>query len=159
MISGIFGTQESVHWAVPMVFIPIYSDQFRNAKRCVDAGFAEMLSFHDVTVQNLLQRLNAVLNNRNYANKAKIVSDQFRDNLVDPMAESMYWIEFVGRHKKNFPIFKPNGPNIPWHTYLYLDILLLVMIIICLVAIIVKQSLRIIWRLINSEQSSKVKSQ
>lgn len=156
---GIFGTQEGVHWAVPMVFIPIYSDQFRNAKRCVDAGFAEMVHFPDVNVPNLRNTLNTVLNDKNYAERAAIVSSQFRDNLIDPMEESMYWIEFIGRHKKQFPIYKPNGPNVPWYIYLHLDILSAVVIAFYLVLIVVKYSCRTIWRKFNSEQGVKLKSQ
>lgn len=140
-----------------MVFIPIYSDQFRNAKRCVDAGFAQMLSFHDISVPNLLEKLNTVLKDENYANRAKTVSRQFRDNLVEPMEETMYWIEFVGRHKFNFPIFKSNGPNIPWYIYLHLDILAALVITIYIILTVFKYSIRTIWQKFNTEQSLKIK--
>lgn len=112
-----------------MVIIPIYSDQFRNAMRCVDGGFAEMLEFEDLSVPALREKLSAVLYDRKYTERAQQVSAQFRDNPMDPMAESIYWIEFIARHKFQFPIFKPNGANIPWYIYLHLDILLAIIIV------------------------------
>lgn len=142
-----------------MVFIPIYSDQFRNGKRCVDAGLAEMLSFPDVSVQNLFDKLNMVLNDEKYANQAQLVSQQFRDNLVDPMEESMYSIEFIARHKHNYPIFKPNAPHVTWFTYLYLDILLAVVITLYVTFKLTKYALRKVWERFDSGLSIKTKTQ
>lgn len=155
--SGIFGTQESVHWAVPMVFIPIYSDQFRNAKRCVDAGFAEIISFHEISVKNLYEKLNVVLNEKRYTEQVNLVSQQFRDNLVDPMQETMYHIEFVARHKANYPIFKPHAPNVPWYTYNYLDIIVVLLITVYTTFAFTKYALKRVWQRYDIDQSNKQK--
>lgn len=158
MSTGIFGTQESIHWAVPMVFIPIYSDQFRNAKRCVDAGFAEILSFHDVSVQNLYEKLSMVLKNERYTRQVDLVSQQFRDNLIDPMEETMYWISFLARHKFNYPIFKPHALNVSWFEYLYMDIFLTVGIFVYILFVITKFSLKILLNRFDTNQTLKQKS-
>lgn len=140
-----------------MVFIPIYSDQFRNAKRCVDAGFAEIISFHDVSVKTLYENLNRVLNEQRYADQVNLVSQQFRDNLVDPMKESMYWIEFVARHKQNYPIFKPHAPNMPWYTYIYLDIILVLLFILYTTFALTKYALKRVWQRFDADQNKKQK--
>lgn len=139
-----------------MVFIPIYSDQFRNAMRCVNAGFAEMLSFHDISVKNLFEKLNMVLNNERYKNQLNLVSQQFRDNLVDPMEESMYWIEFLGRHKNNYPLFKPYGPHVSWFAYLYLDIFLTSAIVLYIIFLTTKYALKIMWNRFDISLKQKV---
>lgn len=156
-IIGISGTQESVHWAVPMVFIPVYSDQFRNAERCVNGGYAEMLRFNDVTVKNLYAKLTMVLETKRYANQLQLVSKQFRDNLVDPMEESMYWIEFVARHKHNYPICKPNAPHVSWFTYLYLDILSAAAAMIYVTLRLSSYAMKRVWHRFISEQTPKQK--
>lgn len=138
-----------------MVFIPIYSDQFRNAKRCVDAGFAEILNFHEVSVPNLYEKLNTVLNENSYAHQANLVSQQFRDNLVDPMQESMYWIEFVARHKMNYPIFKPHAPNVPWYSYIYLDIIIVLLIILYTTFALTKYALKRVWQRFDANQNNQ----
>lgn len=129
-----------------MVFIPIYSDQFRNAKRCANAGLAEIVHFQDVSVKNLLEKLNTVLNDISYTNQARLVSQQFRDNLVDPMNESMYWIEFLARHKQAYPIFKPNAVNVPWYIYMYLDIMVVILLSLYVTFISTKYALKKIWQ-------------
>lgn len=142
-----------------MVFIPIYSDQFRNGKRCVDAGIAEMLNFQEISVRNLLEKLNIVLENPKYANRVQLVSQQFRDNLVDPMDESMYWIEFIARHKHNYPIFKPHATNISWFIYSYLDILLAVIVTLFIIFKLTKYTLEKVWRRFDNHSDIKSKVQ
>ena len=140
-----------------MVFIPLFSDQFRNAKRCVDGGYAEMLRFNEVTVKNLHEKLTMVLEDNRYAHQVKLVSQQFRDNLVDPMEKSMYWIEFVARHKHNYPIFKPNAPNVSWFQYCYLDILLAVAITLYITLRLSIYALKIVWQQFNFDQIIETK--
>ncbi|XP_031632283.1 UDP-glucuronosyltransferase 1-8-like isoform X2 [Contarinia nasturtii] len=154
---GIFGTQESIYWSVPMLFIPIYSDQFRNAKRCVDAGFAEIISFQELSVQNLHEKLNMILDQNSYSNRINLVSQQFRDNLVDPMEESMYWIEFLARHKHHYPIFKPHSTHVPWYTYFYLDIIFFAIITLYITFALTKYGLKKIWQSFDTEKNIKQK--
>lgn len=140
-----------------MVFIPVYSDQFRNAERSVNGGYAEMLGFNDVSVENLHAKLTMVLENERYANQVKLVSQQFRDNLIDPMEETMYWIEFVARHKHNYPIYKPNAPNVSWFTYLYLDILLAAVAVLYSMLRLSKYAMKRIWHRFINEQTVEQK--
>lgn len=140
-----------------MVFIPIYSDQFRNAKRCADAGFAEILNFRDISLKNLFEKLNMVLNNQRYKSQINLVSQQFRDNLVDPMEETMYWIEFLGRHKKDYPFFKPHGPHVSWFEYFYMDIILFITIVLYIAFVVMKYCLKIVWNRFDTIQNLKQK--
>lgn len=154
---GIFGTQESIHHSVPMVFIPIYSDQFRNAMRSKNVGIAEVLNFQEISFENIHEKLNMVLNDKRYTDQVNLVSQQFRDNLVDPMQESMYWIEFIARHKKNYPIFKPNGPHVPWYSYIYLDIILFFIIALYTTFTITKYASKRVWQRFDTDPNSKQK--
>lgn len=140
-----------------MLFIPIYSDQFRNARRCVDTGFAEILNFHEISAQNLHKNLNMILEQNSYADKVELVSEQFRDNLLDPMEESMYWIEFVARHKHSYPIFKSNAPHIPWYSYTNFDILIVLIIMIYITFAVTKCGLKTIWRRFGNNTNLKEK--
>lgn len=173
---GIFGTQESIHHSVPMVFCPIYSDQvpyysyiyvpyysyiysdqFRNAMRSKHAGIADILNFHDISVSSVYEKLNTVLNDKRYADQVNLVSQQFRDHLVDPMQESMYWIEFIARHKENYPIFKPNAPHVPYYSYIYLDIILFFICVLYTTFIITKYALKRVWQRFDTDQNLKQK--
>lgn len=119
---GVFGTQEGIARGVPMLFMPVYSDQFRNAKRCVDAGNALMLQYDEISVPRLLSKLNIILNNKQFREQAKEESVLYRDNPIDPMDEAMYWIEYVARHKGT-KVFRSKAVHLPWYIYIHLDIL------------------------------------
>lgn len=118
-----------------------------------------MLSFHEVTVKTLYEQLHRVLDDKSYSNRALLVSQQFRDNLVDPMEESMYWIEFLARHKHNYPIFKSNAPNVSWFAYLYVDILLVAIITLYATFVATKFALKMVWNRYNAEENIKQKVQ
>lgn len=129
---GVFGTQEGIHYGVPMLFIPVYSDQFRNAMRCVHAGYAEMLRFADVRADKLAQKARQILDDSKYASEAKAVSALFRDNPIDPMEEAMYWIEYTARYQGT-KAFKTSAVNLPLYVYLHLDILVAAVAAIALI--------------------------
>lgn len=118
-----------------------------------------MISLREMSVKILFEKLNNMLQNEKYTNQVQLLSEQFRDNLVHPMEESMYWIEFVARHKYNYPIFKPTAPNISWFTYLYLDILLVVITLLYITLQLTKFALKKVWERFDSDQSIKRKSQ
>lgn len=140
-----------------MVIVPFYSDQFRNSKRCADAGFAEVLQYDEITVSSLTTKLTTVLNDPTFTERAQAVSAQFRDNPVRPMDEAMHWIEFVARHKQQFPIFKPQGTNIPWYIYFHLDILLAVITVVYLWLASVKYVIRRFFSTTQSQPLNKNK--
>lgn len=116
-----------------------------------------MVSFHDVAVPVLHETLSKVVRDKKYRHQAQLVSEQFRDNLVDPMEESMYWIEFIGRHKMNYPIFKSHAPHVPWYEYFYLDILVATVIAVLASAALAMFSLKMLWRKYVVQQITKQK--
>lgn len=97
--------------------------KFRNAKRAVDGGYALLLRFIDVTADSLREKLHMMLDDSKYRQRAKEVSVLFRDNPMNPMEESMYWIEYVARHK-GASVFQSNAVHMPWYIYFHLDIML-----------------------------------
>lgn len=55
--------------------------------------------------------------------KAKQTSAIFKDNIVHPMEEAMFWIEHVAKFK-GAKHLKSHAANMSWFTYLLLDVLL-----------------------------------
>ncbi|XP_036328591.1 UDP-glucosyltransferase 2-like [Rhagoletis pomonella] len=115
---GIFGTQEAIHWGVPMLYIPFYGDQHRNSMRSVQAGYAH---FGKMTSEDLVHNLRLLINDPTYKQKATDMSRRFRDNLVDPLDEASFWIEYVAGHKGGSHL-KSHGAFMPLYQYLLLDV-------------------------------------
>lgn len=116
-----------------MLFIPFFGDQRTNALKSVSSGNARMLSLSDITHETLTADLKEILSNESYMKNAKELARNFNDNLVHPMDEAMFWIEYVirsrgAKHLKSYAV------NMSWISYLLLDVflfpILAVMIII-----------------------------
>uniref|UniRef100_A0A182LSR9 UDP-glycosyltransferases domain-containing protein n=1 Tax=Anopheles culicifacies TaxID=139723 RepID=A0A182LSR9_9DIPT len=122
---GMFGSQEGIYRGVPMLYIPFYGDQHRNALRAEQAGYALTLNFPEVNVITLGSRINELLTNPTFMKQAKRASDLFRDNVVPPMQEAMHWIEYVIRHK-GAKHLKTKAIELSWAQYLMLDVVGLV---------------------------------
>lgn len=96
---GVFGTQESTYYGVPMLTVPFYGDQFRNAKNVERNGHGLVVNFKEITMQLFGAKLQEMIYNSQYRIRADEVATLFRDNPMQPMDVAMYWIEFVARHK------------------------------------------------------------
>lgn len=114
---GVFGTQESTYFGVPMLTIPFYGDQFRNAKNVERNGHGLMLSYMEITDESFGEKLKELLYNDKYRIKADSVARMFRDNPMKPMDVAMYWIEFVARHG-GAPLLQSKAVDEPiWEYY------------------------------------------
>lgn len=122
---------------MPILFIPLFGDQSRNALKSVATGNALQLPFSDITPETLSAHLDEMLTNKSYYNRAKEISRLFNDNLVHPMDEAMFWIEYVIR-SNGAKHLKSNAVNMPWFSYLLLDIILAPFVIIYILYLIAK---------------------
>lgn len=129
---GIFGSQEGLYWAKPMLCIPLYGDQHRNSLKSVRAGYARSLIFSEMTAQTLQENIEMLINQPQYKKKALEMSQKFRDNPIHPLDEASYWIEYVIRYK-GAEFLKSYGAYIPLYQYLLLDVLFVVIVGLILV--------------------------
>jgi UDP:flavonoid glycosyltransferase YjiC (YdhE family) len=63
---GLLSTQETIHWGVPVVGIPLLGDQKLNMARAVSAGYGIRLDYDNVTAESLDWALKEVLENSRY---------------------------------------------------------------------------------------------
>ena len=60
------GTQEAIHYGVPLIGMPLFGDQFVNVDLYVSKKIAIKLSIDDVTEEKLDAALNQILYNPKY---------------------------------------------------------------------------------------------
>ncbi|XP_070470852.1 UDP-glucuronosyltransferase 2A2-like isoform X3 [Equus przewalskii] len=119
---GTNGIYEAIYHGVPMVGIPIFSDQFGNIARLKAKGAAVEVDLHSTTSSNLLNSLKAVINNPSYKENAMRLSRIHHDQPMKPLDRAVFWIEFVMRHK-GAKHLRPASYSLTWYQYHSLDVI------------------------------------
>uniref|UniRef100_A0A182RDT2 UDP-glucuronosyltransferase n=1 Tax=Anopheles funestus TaxID=62324 RepID=A0A182RDT2_ANOFN len=121
---GQFGTFEAMHHGVPVLFMPFFGDQHRNADRAIKQGFAQKMSFEALNEQNFKDNVRHLVENERYFVRAKEISKLFTDRLVKPMDEAIFWIEYTARHKGAAHL-KSKSIRFNWFQYNSFDLVLI----------------------------------
>ncbi|CAD7000181.1 unnamed protein product [Ceratitis capitata] len=145
---GIFGTQEGIHWGVPMLSIPLYGDQHRNTIKSVRAGYARTLNFGTMSSEDLVQNIKLLISDPSYKQKALDASRKFRDNPLHPLDEATFWMEYIARHK-GAPHLKSYGAYMPLYQYLLLDVFGCALLVVILAFWLPLKVLRLLGRLLQ----------
>ncbi|KAG5685003.1 hypothetical protein PVAND_014206 [Polypedilum vanderplanki] len=98
--SGMLSTLESTWHGIPIIGIPLFSDQIRNLKKSMNAGAAVKVDFHEITTENLKSALLEILENPKYKTNMEMRSKLFRDQPEKPLDRAIWWCEYVIRNPK-----------------------------------------------------------
>nr|XP_017035577.1 UDP-glycosyltransferase UGT5 [Drosophila kikkawai] len=126
---GLFGMQEAVHHAVPVLGMPFYFDQNPNIKEGISAGYAIGLDYRDISEEKLELALTELLSNPKYKDNMNRASKIFRDRPLGAMDTAMYWIDYVIEHR-GAPHLVAAGVNLPWYQFYLLDVVAIIVFII-----------------------------
>ncbi|XP_049832166.1 UDP-glycosyltransferase UGT5-like [Schistocerca gregaria] len=119
--AGQMSMVETTMAAVPVLAIPFGGDQVANAVRAARRGTGLLLEHQDLTHDTFSSALDALLNDARYRERAKQVSQLFRDRPRPPMEEAIYWVEYVIRHR-GAPHLRSAALDLAWYQYLLLDV-------------------------------------
>lgn len=118
---GLLGTLEAIYCGVPIIIIPHFADQFNNAEILKINGNGIPMYMSEATEEIISKNLRKILSDE-FAEQAKELSRRFKDRPQTPMETSLYWIEYVIRHK-GAPFMKTAAVNMPAYKYYLLDVL------------------------------------
>ncbi|XP_031787743.1 UDP-glucuronosyltransferase 2B20-like [Nasonia vitripennis] len=150
---GLMGTHEAIYYGVPMVGIPLMTDQHFNIKTYVTKGNAVKVELQEITTEKLTSAVSQVLKNPVYKilrKNAAQLSKSFRDQPMSPMDTAVFWIEYVARHGKNalrLPVV-----DMPWWQANLLDVYGCIIAAV-LIAIYAGFKIRKIMKLVTSKCS------
>lgn len=97
---GLLSTHESIWYGVPMVVIPLFSDQHRNSFRIVNSGMGLKINFHSFTTDKLRKTIVEVLHSPKIRKNVQQQSKRFRDQPEKPIERAVWWSEYVMRNPK-----------------------------------------------------------
>ncbi|XP_077470472.1 UDP-glucuronosyltransferase 1A1-like isoform X2 [Stigmatopora argus] len=149
--AGSHGLFEAICHAIPMVMLPLGGDQPDNAARLEDRGGGVVLDILSVTAEDLLQRLSEVINDIRYKENMKRLSALHKDRPVDPLDLSVYWTEFVMRHKGAGHL-KAAAHELYWFQYFCLDVIALLATTALILTLLILKCLRFFWKKLSRKR-------
>ncbi|KAF5289140.1 hypothetical protein FQR65_LT02030 [Abscondita terminalis] len=140
---GMMSTIEAVYFGVPVLGVPLIGDQGLNMVRAELAGYAKTIFFEDINEEVLEPTLNEMLTNPRYKENAIRQSIIMKDQMIKPLDNAIFWIEYVIRHR-GAPHLKSAALNLTFHQYHLLDVILVIILLFLTFLFIVKVTIRVI---------------
>ncbi|KAI5707218.1 hypothetical protein M8J75_015765 [Diaphorina citri] len=99
MQGGLQSLQEAFHYGVKLICIPMFGDQDLNAQRIAKIKTGVVLEFDNLNEDNIYDALITVLEDPIYEENMQYYSLLSKDTPMSPIEKSIWWIEYVLRHK------------------------------------------------------------
>ncbi|CAI2350711.1 unnamed protein product [Caenorhabditis sp. 36 PRJEB53466] len=131
---GLKSAKEGVCSGVPMLFLPFFGDQPRNAHRFVTHGIAEALYKRSVTAEEIVEKLQKLLVNPKYKKNVEKIRSFYSDAPLDALDLGAFHISRVLRRTESQLVrFKRRSISMTHIQYLNLDLLSTILTVLYLV--------------------------
>ena len=115
------GLMEALYNGVPMVGVPVYSDQLQGAARVRYHRYGRVFQLSSDPPEKLADLIHEVVQNRTYRENIQRASAIYRDRPDSPRQRAAYWIKHVlkfgSRHLRSY------ANDMPLYQYWMLDII------------------------------------
>nr|XP_012218629.1 PREDICTED: UDP-glucuronosyltransferase-like isoform X1 [Linepithema humile]XP_012218630.1 PREDICTED: UDP-glucuronosyltransferase-like isoform X1 [Linepithema humile] len=142
---GLQSTEEAVHYAVPLLGLPILADQFTQVLKMVTLGVAKKLNVISITKEDLNASIIEIISDKRYKERMLELKALNEDKPYNLLENTIWWIEFVIRHKSALHLHTSIA-NEPWYKRYDTDIIAILSIV---TFIILLSALIIIYKLIK----------
>ncbi|XP_062340272.1 UDP-glucuronosyltransferase 2B15-like isoform X3 [Osmerus eperlanus] len=132
---GTNGLYEAIYHGIPMVGIPLFADQPDNMMHMKSKGAAVMMDFNKMQSKDLVEGLNAVINDPSYKENMMKLSRIHHDQPMRPLDTAVFWIEFVMRNK-GAKHLRVQAHNLTWYQYYCLDVAAFLLSVVGLILVL-----------------------
>ncbi|XP_005110277.2 UDP-glucuronosyltransferase 1-6 [Aplysia californica] len=115
------GQYESLYHAVPMLCLPLFTDQPYNAERARYRGFGLTADVKTISEDDLLALINELLDNATYSKNIQRASQIFKDIYGLPVERAAFWLDHVIKYGGSHMRYA--GQDMPGYQFYDLDVL------------------------------------
>ncbi|XP_065093009.1 UDP-glycosyltransferase UGT5-like [Ochlerotatus camptorhynchus] len=151
---GLGGMAESRYHAVPILGIPIFAEQSTNLQLVEKEGWGKAVEYLSITEASFEEPLQEILTNPQYRQKAKELSDLYRDRPQSAMDLACYWIEYVIRYK-GAPHMHYQGADLNFFQEQMLDVVAALLVAVYIVFKLFKLLFRALAKLLCSRRKKQ----
>uniref|UniRef100_A0A182P3N9 Uncharacterized protein n=1 Tax=Anopheles epiroticus TaxID=199890 RepID=A0A182P3N9_9DIPT len=153
---GLGGMAEAKYHGVPVLGIPIFAEQFQNIQSMVDDGVAMQVNYAELDERTFTRAVNIMVREHRFAERAKTISDLYRDRPQSAMDLACYWVEYVARYRGAPQLHYP-GADMNFFQLESLDVIACLLAIFYAVYRVIKLVLRFVFRkMFKSSKKTKV---
>ncbi|KAF2354362.1 UDP-glucuronosyl/UDP-glucosyltransferase [Trinorchestia longiramus] len=95
---GLNGVNEAIYHSVPLICLPVVSDQFRIASIVHHNGIGISLKWNELTEEILYSSIHHALTDPGYQERVNETSKIFKDQIDTPLERAVFWTEYAIRH-------------------------------------------------------------
>ncbi|CAH1772676.1 unnamed protein product [Owenia fusiformis] len=122
---------EALNCGLPVVAIPFIGDQEYNCLKLADrVKSAKFVKLKTITSEQLQSVMEEAINDKTYRANARKATSIYHDQPIDPRNKTLFWIEYVIRHKGAAHLRSAGENQLNFFQYYLLDIAGLVAVIL-----------------------------
>jgi len=153
---GMNSVMEGSTKGVPMICIPIFGDQTRNAMLLVRKGMAVKVEKTEITKDNIVAAIKEIINNDNYRKNAQLLSRMVLAKPMEPMERVVKYAEFAAQFGDTGTL-QTEGARQSFIVLDSLDVIAFLVVVIGLVLALLAWIVKMILRFISSKVSKSKK--
>ncbi|XP_012258838.3 UDP-glucosyltransferase 2-like [Athalia rosae] len=151
---GLGGCLESLRYAVPLIGVPLFADQFSNIDAAVHRGIAVRLDHEKLTADKIIEAVKSVVHDTKYKNNMIKLSKEFLDRPKSPRETSVFWIEYILKHGGDS--LRSPAVKLTWWQVELIDVYAFTMAIILLTFYVAKLTIfMILKKIFNANETTK----
>ncbi|VVC39701.1 UDP-glucuronosyl/UDP-glucosyltransferase [Cinara cedri] len=138
---GYHSLVEALHYGLPVIGFPFYTDQYYNMRFVAEKGFGIQILLNDLRENVLDGAIRDVLHDPSYKENAATASEIFTDAPTSALDTAVYWTEYAlrnGRGDRGF--LRPY--DLIWYQYYGLDVVGFVAVVSACAALAVRKSVK-----------------
>ncbi|XP_069945347.1 UDP-glycosyltransferase UGT5 isoform X2 [Cherax quadricarinatus] len=140
---GLLSLQESIYHATPLLALPIFADQPRNAMFVRNSELGHFLEWEELTEDMIIDAVADIITNTKYKENMLRMSRLMRDQLTTSKERAVFWTEYVIRHH-GAPHLRSPAAQLSWVEFLMLDVILLLHLALFIIYFILRRILKVI---------------
>ncbi|KAJ8708788.1 hypothetical protein PYW08_010170 [Mythimna loreyi] len=142
---GLQSTDEAISAGVPLIGIPMMSDQWYNVEKYVHFGIGVKLDLLAMSEEEFKNAIKTVIEDKSYRNNIVKLGSIMRDQPQPPLERAVWWTEHVLRHGGGKHM-RSSSANMSWTEYLELELVFTLLAIILGFFVILSFLLHCLWK-------------
>ncbi|XP_046491809.1 UDP-glycosyltransferase UGT5-like [Neodiprion pinetum] len=118
---GLQSTEEAVSNGVPLIGLPVMSDQDMNVRKMESVGVAKKLEITNINEKDFFEAVRTVAGDDGYKQRMLNLRSLLKDKPYDMLENAVWWTEHVIRHR-GAPYLHSTTADQPWYQRQDMDI-------------------------------------